>query len=81
MIIYLIAVVIFIKLAHSLYKGQIINTKQLPLISISEADIINNTSSIEKPAEIPTETSKMASKNSWLYPTDNFGKMEKGREL
>jgi hypothetical protein len=22
---------------------------------------------------------KMSKKNKWLYPTDNFGKMEKGR--
>ncbi len=38
---------------------------------------------LENPLQIITETAKqtnpeIATKNKWLYPTDEFGKMEKG---
>lgn len=50
-----------------------------------EADIIDGKSSIEAPPETPVETPtgtpKSLGKNTWLYPTDDFGKMEEGRSL
>lgn len=49
--------------------------------SNSEADIIDINPSIDIPVEAPFETPKRLGKNTWLYPTDDFGKMEKGRTL
>lgn len=80
-IVYFIGVVIVIKLAYSVYKGQSVDTKQIPINSDREADIIDSKSSIEAPPEILVETPKSLGKNTWLYPTDDFGKMEEGRAL
>lgn len=47
----------------------------------SEADINDIEPSLETPPEIPVDTPKSLGKNTWLYPTDDFGKMENGRAL
>ena len=88
---YLIGVVIFIKLVHSFYKRLNVNDKQIHYQSNavmdiyddsnSEADVTNIKSAIEIPSEIPEEVPKSLGKNKWLNPTDDFGKMEKGRAL
>lgn len=44
--------------------------------SNGEEDTIDINSSIETPEEIPS-----LGRNTWLYPTDSFGKMEEGRAL
>jgi hypothetical protein len=49
--------------------------------SNGEEDTIDINSSLEAPVEIPAEAPKSLGKNKWLYPTDEFGKMEKGRVL
>lgn len=52
------------KLVYSLFKSDSVNKKQ---IHINEADETDFKPSPEIPA-----------KNKWLYPTDEFGEMEKG---
>lgn len=74
-IVYLIGFIIVIKFAHSLCKGQSVDIKQIPVNSDKEVDIIDSTSSIEAPVGTP----KSLGKNTFLNPTDNFGKMERGR--
>jgi hypothetical protein len=94
-VIYLIGVVIIIKLVNSNYKRYSANEKQMHYQSDnkaaisdeninnenSEVDIVDIKSSIELPIETPVEKQKELGKNTWLYPTDDFGKMEKGRAL
>jgi len=80
-VVYLIGVVIILKFAHSVYKGRGVDAKQLPINCSIEADIIDIKPSIEVPPEIPVKIPKSLGKNTWLYPTDDFGKMEEGRSL
>ena len=84
-IIYLIGVAIIIKWVHYAFKCN----RMTYYDNFIEVDRINIRPSIETPidtpieipVETPVEIPKSLGKNTWLYPTDSFGKMEKGREL
>lgn len=93
--VYLIGIVFCLILVHSAYKRYSANEKQMHYESNnkvvindeninnenSEVDTVDIRYSIELPVETPVEKQKELGKNTWLYPTDDFGKMEKGREL
>jgi hypothetical protein len=51
--------------------------KGININSNSEVEVIDIISSIETPPAIPVEIPKSLGKNTWLYPLDEFGKMEK----
>ncbi len=84
-IIYLIGVGIILKLIHSVYKNLPKNKKEIHSKSNYEIELIEIESLIEVPMVIPKETPiekpNVLGKNKWLYPTDEFGKMESGRQL
>ena len=84
-IIYLIGFLVVAKLFHSAYMSNSESKKQTQCKSDDEEDQTDFKYSIETPEEIqeeiPIEKPKELGKNKWLYPTDEFGKMEKGREV
>jgi hypothetical protein len=82
--IYLVGTVVVLIVLNSLYK-LLKNKKQIEeniellndmkqIEDISEVDFID----VKPVIEIPTEGTKVLGKNKWLYPTDEFGKLEKG---
>ena len=66
--VYLLLVLIIVKLLHSLTKSDSVNDEEMDIDSDENTPDIKP--SIEKPKEF--------GKNKWLYPTDEYGKMEKG---
>lgn len=93
-IVYLIGVVFCLILVHSVYKRYSANEKQMHYESNkaaindeninnenSEVDIVDIKYSIDIPMEISADPSKSLGKNKWLYPSDDFGTMERGRAL
>lgn len=77
--IYLIGVILIARLFYSFYKKD--NTNQgLSEDNNANQELIKSNNANRKPTKRNKKLNKpeIASKNTWLYPTDEFGKMEKG---
>jgi hypothetical protein len=85
----LIGFFILAKIIHSVFKKDIPNNEGVPVLSTREENKfevdklekgnIDETSSIEISEESTKGIPQEISRNSWLYTTDSFGKLEKGR--
>ena len=69
-LIYLICLIAIVKLFYSLKKKEVITTKNE--VPTKEKDLVITTDNIQKQIEYEKPT-----KNKWLYPTDEYGKIEK----
>lgn len=89
--IYIIAVIVIIALFYSLYYINKTPKQQQRSNELKTPDAtteINSTDEFEKEnntvvqskldLNTPLERPEIRKHNKWLYPTDNFGKMEKG---
>jgi len=83
-IIYLTSIVVLVILLYYCYKSDSLNKEQIKSETTKEIDseIINDINT-EIANQIIPEAAKeikpeIVTKNKWLYPTDEFGKMERG---
>lgn len=72
-----IIIIVIIKVVHSVSKRQQKDKKKINKITATK---LSNDTPVETPKEESIKTIKELGKNKWLFPTDNFGKMEGGRE-
>lgn len=75
----LVGVLAIAKVIHSIYKKESENKDPILISDNSEEDETEIITSKETAKEQPKKLPKELGKNSWLYPTDEFGIMEKGK--